>query len=245
MQIFKKHAGLTAILQVFGILILVAVLATTMLLQNAQVITIYLGQESYKVVDNEEDSVNSVYYKPDYDSLEELQADETVFAEQVQAEGSVLLQNKNLPLKDAKRVTLLGSASADGAFYISGGGSAAIDTTLKPPMQEVFEDAGFTVNPVMLDFYLEGAARALRARAATTSARHRSPRTPPPSTIRGKNITTPPSSSSAAWARKATTSGLPPSKTPIRPCWNSATTRWPSSARHWKTSIKSSSCSTP
>ena len=74
MQIFKKHAGLTAILQVFGILILVAVLATTMLLQNAQVITIYLGQESYKVVDNEEDSVNSVYYKPDYDSLEELQA---------------------------------------------------------------------------------------------------------------------------------------------------------------------------
>lgn len=159
MQIFKKHAGLTAILQVFGILILVAVLATTMLLQNAQVITIYLGQESYKVVDNEEDSVNSVYYKPDYDSLEELQADETVFAEQVQAEGSVLLQNKNLPLKDAKRVTLLGSASADGAFYISGGGSAAIDTTLKPPMQEVFEDAGFTVNPVMLDFYLEGAGK--------------------------------------------------------------------------------------
>ena len=207
MQIFKKYAGLTAILQVFGILILVAVLATTMLLQNAQVITIYLGQESYKVVDNEEDSVNSVYYKPDYDSLEELQADETVFAEQVQAEGSVLLQNKNLPLKDAKRVTLFGSASADGAFYISGGGSAAIDTTLKPPMQEVFEvkTRASPSTPSCSISTLKARARAPRARAATTSARHRSPRTPTPSTIRGKSITTPPSSSSAAWARKATT----------------------------------------
>lgn len=158
MRLLKKNSAYISILQVFGIIVLVLVLATVLLLQNAAVVTQFLGQESYKVINNE-NSDDNVYFKPDYNSMSELQADETAFAEQVQAEGSVLLQNKNLPLKSGGKITLLGSASADSAFKISGGGSAAIDTTQKPALEEVFEDAGFVLNPVMLDFYEDGAGK--------------------------------------------------------------------------------------
>lgn len=158
MKIFRKDSILITILQIFGIIALALVLATMLLLQNAAVVTQALNQQAYKLINNKGGEDN-VYFKPDYKTMAELQKDETIFAEQVQAEGSVLLQNKNLPLKKGGKITLLGSASADGAFYISGGGSAAIDTTLKPSLESVFNDAGYTLNPVMLDFYSEGAGK--------------------------------------------------------------------------------------
>ena len=155
MKVFGRYAGLIAILQVFAVLILIFAIGTTVAVQNAPIITQNLGQEAYKVIKSEEDTGDTEYYKPDYATMEELHADQTAFAEQVQAEGSVLLQNKNLPLKDAKRITLLGSGSADDAFYVGGGGSGAIDRTQTPSMKSVFEAAGYTVNPVMLEFYEE------------------------------------------------------------------------------------------
>lgn len=155
MKLFKKRAGCIAALCVFATIFQIGAVGTAAALQNAPVITQYLGQESYKTIaaDGSEDNT---YFKPDYSTMEELQADETIFAELVQAEGSVLLQNKGLPIAQGAKITLLGSGSSDTAFYISGGGSAAIDTTLKPTLQSVFEDAGFTLNPVMIDFYEEG-----------------------------------------------------------------------------------------
>lgn len=156
MKIWKKKAGSVALLQSFASLILVGSIGTTLMFQNAPIITQALNQESSKIIEGAQSETDNVYFKPDYDDLKKLQADETVFAEQVQAEGSVLLQNKGLPLAKNAKITLLGSGSADGAFYISGGGSAAIDTKRKPSMVSVFEEAGFRLNPVMLDFYSDG-----------------------------------------------------------------------------------------
>lgn len=158
MKLFRKNSILISVLQAFGIIALVLVLATVLLIRNAAVVTQYLGQQSYKVINNESGE-DTMYFKPDYTNMADLQKDETAFAEQVQAEGSVLLQNKNLPLKKGGKITLLGSASADDAFYVSGGGSAAIDKRMKPTLEKVFNDAGFTLNPVMLDFYSEGAGK--------------------------------------------------------------------------------------
>ena len=150
-----KNNGLT-ILGVETIITLIALgtFGSVKAYQNSSLITQYFNQEDTKLV-QAKDEEGKEYFKADYSDMKKLQEDETLFAEQCQAEGSVLLNNTNLPLKGGKKVTLLGSGSADSAFYAGGGGSAAIDASKKPSLQSVFETQGFELNPVMLDFYEE------------------------------------------------------------------------------------------
>lgn len=149
---WKQKAGSRAALCIITIVLVVLLCGNYLAWTNLGIITQFFGQSYYKVV-NADENEDTQYYKSDYTSMAELQADETLFATQVQAEGSVLLQNKNFPIPKTGKITLLGSDSADSTFFICGNGSGSIDTAKKPSMQQVFEEAGYEVNPIMLDFY--------------------------------------------------------------------------------------------
>lgn len=155
---WKKKAGARAGISVVCVAAAALIGGNMLAWQNFNIITQYFGQSSYKIINSDADDYDTQYYKPDYATMADLQAAETEFATRVQSEGSVLLQNKNLPIAKTGKITLLGSDSADSAFIVGGSGSSAFDTTKKPSLEEVFTKAGYQVNPTMIAFYEEDGA---------------------------------------------------------------------------------------
>ena len=145
----KKRKELYVLLLIVVAYVLAAVILVNYLATlYFNLVTEFFGQQSSMVITTEEDAnIDTEYYKLDYTSVEELEADERVYAEQVQAEGVILLQNNNLPLQPAT-ATFLGLYSRDDK--LSAG--VAVSTNA-PTMREQFEGAGFSVNTAMIDYY--------------------------------------------------------------------------------------------
>lgn len=136
------------------LLIIMAYVAAVVIVVNYlavfyfDIVTRFFGQTSSQNITVEEDAnIDTEYYKLDYDSTEELVVDEREYAERVQAEGVILLQNNGLPLQ-AGTVTFLGLYSRDD--MLSGGVDVSDNA---PAMRTQFEEAGFEVNTAMIDYY--------------------------------------------------------------------------------------------
>lgn len=84
----------------------------------------------------------------DYKSVEEMRIAEKQNEIQTQAEGSVLLFNKNnaLPFKNGKKVTLLGRTSANNIFKGGSGGSTTNEDTGAVTLYQALKNNGFDVN---------------------------------------------------------------------------------------------------
>lgn len=129
----------------------------------AALVSTFLGQETTKTIEVDDvDSIDTQYFKSKYSSQTELYQAQIDYAKEVQAEGTVLLQNVNLPMEKTGNITILGSGSAKDAFLVGGGGSGSIDTAKTPTLKELFESAGYSVNSVMWDFYTTGAGKSTR-----------------------------------------------------------------------------------
>lgn len=86
---------------------------------------------------------NAMYFKTDLDSEEYR---DRIFYE-IQAEGTVLLMNNGaLPLAAGSKISTMSSSSVD--LVCNGNGDG---------MKAALESSGFTVNPVLWDFYCNGA----------------------------------------------------------------------------------------
>lgn len=126
----------------------------------APVINTFLGTKSYEVRETGDGTEDTEYYKASYASEEERLAADSAAAQQVQGEGSVLLKNDGaLPLAGGN-VSLFGVSSAD--ILYGGGGSGAVDASTAPTLKDALEQAGYSVNPTMWEFYTEGAAADIR-----------------------------------------------------------------------------------
>ncbi len=87
------------------------------------------------------------------------------FCEQEEAEGSVLLYNRDnaLPLSDSERnVTAFGRGSIDPVFRSTAGGSSTNKEYQQTPV-DALKGAGFNVNQTMLDAYASAAAPEARS----------------------------------------------------------------------------------
>ncbi len=156
----NKKAGVTlwSVLTVLcAILTVAAIIGTNVALASAQAINIFLNTETYKLVESTDTDEDTEYFKSAYSSIEELKAAGQQVAEQVHAEGVVLLKNDNntLPLSTGIKVTALSRSSVD--IITCGTGSADIDTSDAPTLMEALESRGITVNPTVWDFYATGA----------------------------------------------------------------------------------------
>ena len=153
----------------YGIFLMCVVLAILIVGNSlagtySNLISTTLEQETMKKIEVENaDEIDTDYYPSNYASQSELYAAEVDYASRVQAEGSVLLQNKGLPMAKSGKITLLGSGISKEAFLVSGGGSGSIDTSQTPTLKEVFEEAGYQVNPSMWEYYTDGAGKNTRA----------------------------------------------------------------------------------
>ncbi|MBO4990017.1 MAG: glycoside hydrolase family 3 protein [Clostridia bacterium] len=150
---------------IFLTCVFASMLTVTNVLANtySEMISTFLQQETMKKVEVENaEDIDTRYFKSKFSKQSELYNGEIDFAKRVQAEGSVLLQNKGLPIAKKGKVTLLGSGISKEAFLVCGGGSGSIDTAKTPTLKEVFEDAEFEVNPVMWNYYTSGNGKSTR-----------------------------------------------------------------------------------
>ncbi len=141
---------------VFTVLFAFMLTACIITAENVGVITSTLGQSTYERIDVVSDGTEDTdFYKTDYVSLKELMSDGAALAEEIEAEGAVLLKNDEcLPLNTATEnsVSLFGVASVDPAY--GGEGSSAASNPADPTdVKEGLEQAGFRVNPAVYDFY--------------------------------------------------------------------------------------------
>lgn len=155
----KKKA--VPLLILIGILVAALVVGNYFALKYKPIITTYLGHKNYEVRETGDGTQDTQYFKPSYaDSKKRLEADANE-ARLTAQEGFVLLKNeeKTLPLT-GKNVSLFGVSSAE--ILYGGGGSGAVNTDTVPSLKEALEETGFSVNPVLWDFYTTGAAGKIR-----------------------------------------------------------------------------------
>lgn len=150
-----------------AILLVLTIVANYFLNQYASIISIFFDQSTFEVVDETPaDLVGSLdleYVKSDYSiydgsgsltgyDLDARDAHDSALGTEVEAEGIVLLYNKDnaLPLT-GRNVSLFSKSSVD--LLYSGGGSGVVDTATVKDLKTALEDGGFSVNPTLWDFY--------------------------------------------------------------------------------------------
>lgn len=96
---------------------------------------------------------DSIRYKSDYSSLDELYAHQQALAEELEAEGAVLLENNGaLPLEKGAKVSLFSRSSVDVGY--GGTGSGSVNSAVAITMKDAFEkDGKMSVNPTLWTAY--------------------------------------------------------------------------------------------
>jgi len=112
---------------------------------------IFIGGTFWELEDADEDAQ---YFKPDFDTVDEIVAYGLEIAEQVEAEGATLLLNKNqaLPLGKGAKVSLFSNSMVNPVY--GGTGSGNIDASTALSFKDAFRESGIEVNETLWNFYL-------------------------------------------------------------------------------------------
>lgn len=118
----------------------------------ASIINMVLGTETTKTIGDE----GETYFTADFKNSADQAAAAENIVEQLVANGSVLMLNREnaLPLAKGSKVTLFSINSAN--FVYGGTGSGGMDTSNASTLKDALEHDGFEVNQTMWDFYTSG-----------------------------------------------------------------------------------------
>ncbi len=114
---------------------------------------IFFGGSFWKL---ENEAADAQYFKADFADWDDNKEYGNFIAEMVEAEGAVLLYNKDqaLPLKQGDKVSLLSNSFVNPIY--GGTGSGNIDASEAASFKDAMEEEGFSVNETLWDFYEEG-----------------------------------------------------------------------------------------
>ena len=140
-------------------LIAALIIGNVMVSRYADLISVYFGQATQKVVSA--DGTSAEYFESDFATDAERTEQVTKVATDIAREGITLLDNDGaLPLASGARVSVFGQDFVDPVY--GGGGAGSIDTTKATDLQTAFTDAGLEFNPTLRDFYVDGAGKDYR-----------------------------------------------------------------------------------
>lgn len=138
-------------LNIFIILLGIAVVGSEIALVNAGAITAFLGQSTQQTI-NDGTSEAIIRNFSDYSSIAELKAAANAVTAKVTEEGAVLLKNEGaLPLKSGSKVNLYSSSSVN--YIFSGGGSSFAKKAEAVSLKDGLEQAGLQVNADLWNWY--------------------------------------------------------------------------------------------
>ncbi len=173
-NIFKKRSVQLAskiCTVAFGVLFGLMATATVIASENDKEVNKYFGTSGYKQVEVDSDetaAADSEYYKSRYNSIAELQKDARDVAENIEAEGAVLLKNDDvngepaLPLSEGSKVSLFSISSVDPAYGGKGSAQSGSTANAVTPQAGLME-AGLSVNPELIEFYSSNKAKYARS----------------------------------------------------------------------------------
>ena len=152
----KLFKGLT---QMLAALLAIMVVGTSIASEWQTKINEFLGVNSFEFVADTNSNQDTMYFKSDYKTAEELVEAREELIRRVLGESAVLLKNENdaLPLQKGAKVTLLGVSSYHSDFSATSGG-ASFDASLATRMPDAMKAVGFEINPVTEAFYAEKGA---------------------------------------------------------------------------------------
>ncbi len=118
----------------------------------------YLGISNTIIEEDEDSEEDPIHYKSDYSNYQDVMANARDVAKQIQAEGTVLMTNKDnaLPLAEKSNVTFFGYNQVSPAYGGTGSGGVTPTDERQIDLIEACEDDGkLNVNQTMYDFYQE------------------------------------------------------------------------------------------
>lgn len=125
--------------------------------QNFATINGALGIPGTKIVETGDgENTDTIYYKSDYSSMEQMMEHNQEIAKKLEAEGVVLLKNDNnvLPLSSGSKISCFSRSSVD--IVYGGTGSGSVSDKNKKTLKESFEQNGrMSVNPTLWQAYLD------------------------------------------------------------------------------------------
>lgn len=129
-------------------------------LKYQNLISVHFNQSNQKIVSADGEAVD--YYTSDYDSEEARTEHLRQVGQDIEAEGIVLLKNENnaLPLASGSKISVFGQDAVDPIYGGSGAGS--VDASKAVNLKTGLEEAGFTLNPTLWDFYDKGEGSSYR-----------------------------------------------------------------------------------
>ena len=146
----RPWKGLTFLNLVLAIVSIVVLVVATVF---DNTVAIFFGSTFWEL---ENASEQAQYFIMDFPEWEDNEKYGRFIAEQVEAEGAVLLYNKDraLPLENGMKVSLLSNSSVSPIY--GGTGSGNIDASEAESFRDTLEDLGIHVNEPLWDFYEEG-----------------------------------------------------------------------------------------
>ncbi len=138
---------------VFLVLTLLLVPVSVLLKIFDNSLAAFVGGSFWELENRDE---NAIYFKSDFDSIEEMASYGELICKSVEAEGAALLMNENdaLPLEKGSKVSLFSTSSVN--LVYGGTGSGNIDASKADNLKIALEKTGFSVNETLWDFYAEG-----------------------------------------------------------------------------------------
>ena len=115
-----------------------------------------LGISNTKIVTKEGTQQDPIHFKSKFNTYQDVLKNARAVAKKAQAEGTVLMRNKNnaLPLTKNDKVTLLSYNSVDVALGGTGSGGVVSSADRKFDLRKACEGK-LSVNPIVYDFYQE------------------------------------------------------------------------------------------
>lgn len=151
-----KPAVWRSIAAASGVVLALAVGGTAVTSEWSGYINKYLGISNTKIVTDENSTEDPIHYKSDFTKYTDVMAHARDIAKQVQAEGTVLMTNKNnaLPIASGSKVTFFGYNQVDLAHGGTGSGGVTSSADRKVDLIKACgNDGKLNMNKTIYDFY--------------------------------------------------------------------------------------------
>ncbi|MCD8306998.1 MAG: glycoside hydrolase family 3 C-terminal domain-containing protein [Clostridia bacterium] len=151
---FGKPALWRTIAAVSGVILCLAIGGSAVTTEWSGYINKYLGISNTKIVTSEDSEEDPIHYHSDYDNYTDVMNYARGVAKEAQAEGTVLMTNKNnaLPLAKNSKVTFFGYNSIDPALGGTGSGGVTASDERKIDLYEACANK-LDYNTTMYNFY--------------------------------------------------------------------------------------------
>src|SRR5690554_4182812 len=122
MRVIRLIRKITAVVSL--LLVGILILGTIICNENAALINSTLNIRAYKVVEKGEGDEDTLYFKSAFNQVGDVKNNALEKAEQIVAEGTVLLKNNNnaLPLSKTDNISLFGVGAYDSVYGGTGSG---------------------------------------------------------------------------------------------------------------------------